>query len=246
MGSDRPFFTPEMGARLRELRRRAGLSQDEVAARMGLEGKSRKSFVSQLENARILHPYAETLVRYLRVCGALMGEFFDQFNRVAFVAVESEKVRQLLGRDEERQPAKDERQEEKVQRVLWPTEREVKKWQSRAVHPREGKPIAPDKERAAAERFRDYRLMVNVISEAVMDCLRTLPVGVYDYHKYKTLARIYLGVLRAGRKRDQERRQARAHDYVSSQGLAEKVAEQVRAIVSREFERMVRPGPTRY
>ena len=36
------FFTPEMGFRLREIQVPAGLTQDEVGARMGMAGKGQR------------------------------------------------------------------------------------------------------------------------------------------------------------------------------------------------------------
>ncbi|MBN2538062.1 helix-turn-helix domain-containing protein, partial [candidate division WOR-3 bacterium] len=49
-------FTPEMGRRLRDLRKRAGLSWAEVAKRMGRTGKGSGNIVGRLERAEVRYP----------------------------------------------------------------------------------------------------------------------------------------------------------------------------------------------
>ena len=80
-------FPPEMGAQLRKLRARSCLTLDEVAARMGLTGKSRRS-CQPAERGEKANPDARTLILYLQACGAPMAKFFDQFDNIDFVQVE--------------------------------------------------------------------------------------------------------------------------------------------------------------
>ena len=75
-------MTREMGNRLRELRLRKGLSQAELARRMGLAYGSGKSFVSMLERGKIPDPHLSTITLYLRACGALLSEFYDLLTRM--------------------------------------------------------------------------------------------------------------------------------------------------------------------
>ncbi len=63
-------FTPEMGRRLRELRRAAGLSQTELAVRIGLERKSGKTVVSRLELGRLKQPSLGLVADFLKASGA--------------------------------------------------------------------------------------------------------------------------------------------------------------------------------
>jgi len=73
----KPFFTMEMGIRLRQLRARKGLSQSELAVRMGLRGKGSWSLVSRLERGRIASPSLMLVTHYLNACGALFSELYD-------------------------------------------------------------------------------------------------------------------------------------------------------------------------
>ena len=83
------FFTSEMGLRLRELRREAGLTQDQIADRIGLQGKHRKMIIMKLETGRIGNPHLQTIARFLRACGARWSRFSDQLERVDLVVPDS-------------------------------------------------------------------------------------------------------------------------------------------------------------
>jgi transcriptional regulator with XRE-family HTH domain len=71
------FFTEEMGQQLRQLRVRKGLSQAELAVRMGLTYRTGKSFICRLEKGDIGDPHLSTIMLYLRACGSLLSEFYD-------------------------------------------------------------------------------------------------------------------------------------------------------------------------
>ncbi|UCG42914.1 MAG: helix-turn-helix domain-containing protein, partial [candidate division WOR-3 bacterium] len=55
---DRFRITPELGQRLRELRLKAGLTQQQVAVLMGRKGKGGHSIVGRLEAGRVPSPSA--------------------------------------------------------------------------------------------------------------------------------------------------------------------------------------------
>jgi transcriptional regulator with XRE-family HTH domain len=71
------FFTPEMSVRLREFRLGTGLTQDELAGRMGLKGPQRRKQVERLETTRAGSPTLEIVIRYLRACGAHWSDFVE-------------------------------------------------------------------------------------------------------------------------------------------------------------------------
>ena len=87
MGRRQSFFTPEMGTRLRELRLRKRLTQDEVADRMGLRGKGRWNQVAALERGDNRNPSLKLVTYYLKACGALFSEFYDTLTRVELIPV---------------------------------------------------------------------------------------------------------------------------------------------------------------
>ena len=65
-----------LGPRLRELRRRAGLTQEELARRMGMSSPNKKMMV-QIENGRTGNPGLASVARYLRACRAGFVDVLD-------------------------------------------------------------------------------------------------------------------------------------------------------------------------
>jgi transcriptional regulator with XRE-family HTH domain len=72
-------FTPEMGARLRELRERAGLSITEIAHVMGHRVEYR-SYLKRLESGRLRYPTLAMVADYLRACRASFLDFLPQLS----------------------------------------------------------------------------------------------------------------------------------------------------------------------
>jgi len=73
-----------MGPRLRELRRRAGLTQHELAVRMGLSGIP--AAVRRLECGRTPNPGVWTVAEYLRGCRAGFVDLLDVLDRYTRLA----------------------------------------------------------------------------------------------------------------------------------------------------------------
>lgn len=71
----------ELGPRLRELRRRAGLTQTELADRMGLTCDGREMIVYRLERGRTGNPGVGTVARYLRACRGGFVDVLDVLDR---------------------------------------------------------------------------------------------------------------------------------------------------------------------
>ena len=68
MAEKQVFFTKEMGAYLRSLRDKTGLSQDRFAPRMGITSLGGGSVVAKLERGATPNPTLGTLVRYFSSC----------------------------------------------------------------------------------------------------------------------------------------------------------------------------------
>jgi transcriptional regulator with XRE-family HTH domain len=77
------IFTKEIGEVLSAFRKEAGLSQSEVAERIGLSPKS-FPYVSYLETGRIKNPSLGTILFYLRACGVGWKEFFSKLETMDF------------------------------------------------------------------------------------------------------------------------------------------------------------------
>lgn len=75
-------FPPELGKRLKAVRRRAGLTQFGLARAMGRPGQGTRAFLSHLEHGDIRYPSLGVIVDYLRACGASfkdLGDILDKF-----------------------------------------------------------------------------------------------------------------------------------------------------------------------
>lgn len=70
-------FTREMGARLRELRLRAGVTQQELAVLMGRQGKGCAYLVSRFESGHVPYPSFGFVADYLRACRASFTDIAD-------------------------------------------------------------------------------------------------------------------------------------------------------------------------
>jgi transcriptional regulator with XRE-family HTH domain len=71
-------LTTPMGMLLAKFREQAGLSQSEVAERMGLSLKSGYKYISRLEKSQIKKPYQDTILNYLDAISVNWGTFFNE------------------------------------------------------------------------------------------------------------------------------------------------------------------------
>ena len=168
MAQRKSFFTPDMGSWLRETRTQARLTQDEVAARMGFQGKGRKSVVSTLEAGLIPNPYFSTVGHYLLACGAPMGRFCDKFNALGLLSLEPASF------EDSGFPAQAKR------RLLEKAARQVNKYERRMRFPKKGKPVSPERQQTAVGKYRDYQVQVKVIQQAMEGSLGGTSVAVIE------------------------------------------------------------------
>jgi len=70
-------------ARLKVLRRQAGLSQRELARRMGRQGSNCHNLVSRLERGKVRYPSLALVADYLRGCRARFDDILDLLNEYA-------------------------------------------------------------------------------------------------------------------------------------------------------------------
>ncbi len=78
------IFTKEMAGNLKKIREKAGLSQLEVAKRIGLTYKTADSFISHLEKGSIKNPSLGAILLYLSACGESWSEFFKHLDAIDF------------------------------------------------------------------------------------------------------------------------------------------------------------------
>ena len=73
-------FTPEMGMRLRELRLREGMTQQELAVLMGRQGKGNHHLIGKVELGKAPYPSLGFVADYLRACKASFSDIADLLN----------------------------------------------------------------------------------------------------------------------------------------------------------------------
>jgi transcriptional regulator with XRE-family HTH domain len=73
-------FTPEMGLRLRGLRLREGITQQELAVLMGRQGKGNHHLIGKVELGKAPYPSLGFVADYLRACRASFTDILDLLN----------------------------------------------------------------------------------------------------------------------------------------------------------------------
>jgi len=179
--------------RLRELRLRAQLTQDEAAERMRLGGKQRRKTVERLEHGRIGNPSLDTIGRFLRACGASWGEVTAVLDRGEPVEIDTKPI------------ADTEFEARDKQRLEWAVEKQVRKFETKLARQVATKPLHPRKQSEAVRKLRNYRMVVSIIEEAVAKLLADKPVVSIEYPRYKAAAREVLGFLWREVRRSQKR-----------------------------------------
>jgi transcriptional regulator with XRE-family HTH domain len=178
MGKKR-FFSGQMRARLRSFRLAAKLSQDELALRMGYFGPSRRRLVERLENGRIAEPTVKMVARYLQGCGARWHSIVDLLESVPPVKLDIVKVRSRKFTEAVKQ--KTEEQAQAVNQAM--------------AYMRPERPVSPERRKQGTKRYSEYRLIANVIEQAVTEVLRTTELSMVHYGAYQAVGRYCLSTL---------------------------------------------------
>jgi transcriptional regulator with XRE-family HTH domain len=176
------IFTKEMAAILRQIREKAGLSQREVALRMGIKSKSGRSFIAQLESGRIKNPTLRTIFDYLHTCGASFREFFAKLETIDFQT----KHKQLI--------AKVNLPEGKAKKKI---ERDVAWFEAGIKYPRKitQKPLSTEKQEEMSVEFAKYRIKIEKIESEVHKLLCDFAPGTFYFPFYKDCARAFYSAL---------------------------------------------------
>ena len=90
--ADTFFFTRELGARLRDLRLKAGLTQLELARAMGRSGKKAANLVGRLERGDERYPSFGLITDFLRACKAGFRDILDMLDLYTGLPTTQEKI----------------------------------------------------------------------------------------------------------------------------------------------------------
>ncbi len=195
---DRFKFKPELGRRLRELRARAGLTQQMLAVAMGSQRKGNHTVVSRLENGRMANPGIGLVADYLRACRAGFADIQDVLDRYTsrqtVIEVETSKA---LAKVREFLPAKIDRAVERFDRGI----------RRRAEEKHE--PLPPPEERVKRARsFALSQVWAKRVRRRVVGIIETkhlTPVADYEPYLQTYAAKVWRVLNRTRGKREARR-----------------------------------------
>jgi transcriptional regulator with XRE-family HTH domain len=168
-----------LGVRLRSIRQAAHLTQEELAERMGYSGTHRRMPVQRLETGGISDPTLHMVVRYLQGCAARWSSITDMLESVPPVKLDISRVKSRKFPEELKQ-----RTEEQTQAVA-----------QGLAYMRTEKPIAPERHKQGVKRYSEYRLIANVIEQAVTMVLHQTELSPVHYGAYQAVGRYCLSTL---------------------------------------------------
>lgn len=172
-----------LGERLRRLRKQAGLSQVALARRMGLTGKGGHFLVGGLERGIFKRPTIPTIDRFLRACGARWMQLADVLDGVDSVPLNLKPPGRVALSDTAKEQAHA------------ATAREARHYEREEARPVQAEPPKKEEVIRRADRLRNYRLVANVIEQAVGQMLRETPLPPLHYSLYYAVGRHLLGML---------------------------------------------------
>jgi transcriptional regulator with XRE-family HTH domain len=225
---NRFVFTPKMAAQLRQLRGKAGLTQTEVAERIGMSSTS--GDISHLERGIIQNPPLGTILLYLSACGIAWREFFAKLETQDFQA----------------------RHQKVISRVKLPDGKERKKIERDVAWYQAGikylrkltqKPLSSRKQETMVLRFAQYRTNIERMEAAVHKILCDLAPGTYSFPFYKDCARAFFAALVKYYGKDIRKLNQKFADIIKLgvvNGLKEKILLKILGKVVSVFESQIR------
>jgi len=235
--SDASLLPKEVGARLRQLRRKAGLTQSEVAVRMCRPGPSGKSYVCQIERGYMSGLTFNAVMDYLAACGANVTAIADIIDAYAKrPTIPEERTRRQVAEAAAGLPLL------KQARV---------EWYDRFHKPKAGKRETPEQEydrrvrqarsvaRAIRWERRLHRVLNDVLNELHVAAKDPMAVHLRNY------SRKVFGALRRTRKTRpvwRDKAMAKLDTWAEEHGLPPEPFARMKQVVAALFADMERKG----
>ena len=220
-----------LGFCLRSIRRQAGLTQEEVAQRMGLRSKGSKSFVSSLEAGRVKDPRFRTVVLFVSACGAPWGEFWAGYEPPPGQRVNARAIEQTSFSPGDKQALNQRFRDDAY------------KYGTRSVRGSDGRPLAPEVREKAQERFEDYRQSYRIVEMAVRQLLGKETFPRYQYFAWLDITQRVFSVVRRYREDRWPERFERTAALVREWQLDEGIFRRLKEVVIEQY-RKLRGGST--
>jgi hypothetical protein len=167
---------------------------------MGLTGKGAGSFIAQLETGRIRRPYLDTIVKFLRVCGARVSTFAEQFDRIEPVPLD-EPVAKIVSQAWQngrnlpgRKPGVS--AEDAKERVAEKAASDAQKFRQHSAYPIKGAPPTEEKSRSGTAKLREFYVQLNIVKEDIASYLIEVERGLADQVWFNRLGSKLLAAFR--------------------------------------------------
>ena len=233
--SDAALLPKEVGARLRQLRRHAGLTQVDVALRMGRPGKSGKSYVCQIERGYMPGLTLNAVMDFLSACGADASAIKDIIDAyTSRPPIPEEKVRKQVAEAAAGLPLLKQARVEWYDRFQQPKagKREtLEQWHDRRV--REAKGVA----RAIRWERRLHRVLNDVLNELHVAAKDPLAVHLMNYSR-----KVFAALRRTPRPVWRERAMAKLDNWAFEHELPPDPFVRMKQAVIALFAEMERRG----
>jgi len=224
-----PVFSEKLAELLKETRIKAGLTQADVAERIGLSVKSGKGYVSHLEKGIVKNPPLLTILLYLRGCCGPWREFFAKLETIDFQA----RHKQVISRVK----LPEGKEKKKIERdVAW--------FQAGIKYPKRftNKPLPDEKRENTAIEFAKYRIKIEKVEEEVHKILCDFAPGTYSFPFYKDCARAFFSALVKFYGKDQKRLNQKLNNIIKlgvSNGLKENILLRIKEKVILVFKSQI-------
>ncbi|MEO0091916.1 MAG: helix-turn-helix transcriptional regulator [candidate division WOR-3 bacterium] len=170
------IFTKEIGLGLKKIREKSGLTQKEVAERIGMKSASGRCYIARLEAGLIKNPSLRTILDYLSVCNYAWSKFFGELSAIQF----------SLNHNKIMQQAEIPKHYQKIDRDVAKYTHSIKT----KFFPKQNiKPLAPEKQEEMAIKFLKHRKIIEQIEQDVTILMgNTEEPGIVNQF-YKAFAR---------------------------------------------------------
>ena len=146
---------------------------------MGYSSIGKRMALQRLETGSIRKPTLEMVARYLQGCGKRWQSITDLLESVPPVKLDILKVKSRKFTEAVKQ--KTEEQAQAVNQAM--------------VYMKPEKPVSPERRKQGTKRYSEYRLIANVIEQAVTEVLRTTELSMVHYGAYQAVGRYCLSIL---------------------------------------------------
>ncbi|MCX7785337.1 MAG: helix-turn-helix domain-containing protein [candidate division WOR-3 bacterium] len=173
----------EIGKLLKDIRKRARLTQKDVGIRLGFSQKSGRVYVSRLERGLIENPSLWLILEFLNICEKPWPAFFEKLASIYFMKKHDKIMAQIPST-----------------KYYKKIDRDVAKFthsiETKFSEKQKIKPLTQDKKEQMTVQFAKHRVNIEPIEQEITKLLGETQVPIILNQFYKAFAREYYSLLR--------------------------------------------------